>query len=196
MLTKYTAKRNFKKTSEPAAKIKKTKENHLMFVVQEHHSSHLHYDLRLEWKGVLKSWAVPKGPSADPEEKRLAVEVEDHPYEYGRFEGEIPEGEYGSGEVLIWDTGTWEPDGDVEASLKKGHLDFSLKGKRMKGLWSLIRMKTDSRKPNWLLFKRHDRYAGIDTKFKPIKNYGSRMERKSKKKLRRFHSSSPNFAYS
>jgi len=184
MLTKYSEKRNFKKTPEPSARKRKAKNKQLMFVVQEHHASHLHYDLRLEWKGVLKSWAVPKGPSADPREKRLAVEVEDHPYEYGSFEGEIPGGEYGAGEVLLWDTGTWEPEGDVDAALKKGHLDFSVKGKRMKGKWSLIRMRTASRKPNWLLFKRDDQYAGIDAKYKPLKTYGSRNERMGKKKLR------------
>lgn len=140
-----------------------------MFVVQEHHASHLHFDLRLEWRGVLKSWAIPKGPSPHPNEKRLAVQVEDHPYEYGKFQGIIPEGQYGSGEVLLWDKGSWEPEGNVDAALKKGHLDFTLKGKRMKGRWSLIRIRTEDRQPNWLLFKRNDEYADNENLYRPIK---------------------------
>ncbi len=158
-LQEYKQKRNFKKTPEPGPQVRKAKEKRPMFVVQEHHASHLHYDFRLEHRGVLKSWSVPKGPSPDPQDKRLAVQVEDHPYDYGNFEGVIPEHEYGGGEVFIWDTGTWEPEGDAEAALKKGRLDFKLKGKRMKGRWSLIRTRSTGSKPNWLLFKRNDEFA-------------------------------------
>lgn len=146
-LAEYQRKRNFKKSPEPRG------EKKLLFVVQEHHASHLHYDLRLELDGVLKSWAIPKGPSSDPKQKRLAVQVEDHPYEYGKFQGVIPEGEYGAGRVLIWDTGIWIPEGNPHAGLKKGHLSFTLKGKRMKGRWSLIRTNLQGKKTNWLLFK-------------------------------------------
>jgi bifunctional non-homologous end joining protein LigD len=180
-LAEYQKKRNFNKTAEPGPLQKKVKQKNLMFVVQEHHASHLHFDFRLEMDGVLKSWAVPKGPSPDPTQKRLAVEVEDHPVDYGSFEGEIPEDEYGGGEVLLWDTGTWVPDTDAHAALKKGRLDFTLKGKRMKGRWSLIRLRTASRKPNWLLFKRHDQPGDAKINpadFQPIKAYGSKKERR------------------
>jgi bifunctional non-homologous end joining protein LigD len=155
-LSEYKKKRDFKKTREPIAKVpKRTKAGTLLFVVQEHHASHLHYDFRLELDGVLKSWAVPKGPSMEPKDKRLAVEVEDHPYEYANFEGTIPEGEYGAGEVGIWDRGTWEPLGDAHEGLKKGRLEFSLKGKRLKGTWLLIRTQRRSGSKNqWLLMKR------------------------------------------
>jgi bifunctional non-homologous end joining protein LigD len=172
-LAEYTRKRDFKKTSEPSAKVRKGKEKNLLFVVQEHHASHLHYDFRLEWKGVLKSWAVPKGPSLDPSQKRLAVEVEDHPYEYWKFEGVIPAKEYGGGEVFRWDSGVWIPHGDVEKSLKKGHLEFELKGKKLKGNFRLIRTGRQSSKPNWLLMKRHDKYAKEGAQLVPIANYGA-----------------------
>lgn len=159
-LRTYSEKRNFKKTSEPKAKVaRKKKTAPLMFVVQEHHASHLHYDFRLEWEGVLKSWAVPKGPSLDPGTKRLAVEVEDHPVDYGSFEGVIPEKEYGAGEVYIWDTGVWNPLKDPREGLKHGHLEFELKGKRLKGRWDLVRTKTPSRTPQWLLMKKTDQYS-------------------------------------
>lgn len=181
-LQEYTAKRNFKKTSEPAGKKVKRATKKLSFVVQEHHASHLHYDFRLEMDGVLKSWAVPKGPSPDPQVKRLAVQVEDHPLGYGKFQGEIPAGEYGGGEVFIWDSGTWKPTAEMHAALKKGHLDFTLKGKRMKGLWTLIRTGKSSVKPSWLLFKRSDEYAGKEKNFHPIANYGSIQEKKLLKK--------------
>lgn len=162
-LKEYHRKRDFKKTREPPARktkkpLKATKEQ-LMFVVQEHHASHLHYDFRLEWQGVLKSWAVPKGPSLDPHLKRLAVQVEDHPLEYGTFEGVIPEKQYGAGPVYIWDTGTWIPKAPVAAGFKKGHLEFELKGKRLKGTWDLIRTRMQGRQVQWLLVKREDRFA-------------------------------------
>lgn len=162
-LREYVKKRDFKKTMEPAPAKKKTskkKTGPLMFVVQEHHASHLHYDFRLELNGVLKSWAVPKGPSLDPKVKRLAVEVEDHPLAYGSFEGVIPKGQYGAGKVFIWDTGVWEPIGNPHAGLKKGHIEFKLKGKKLHGQWMLIRTQRPSgNKPQWLLMKRTDEYV-------------------------------------
>ncbi|RZA05907.1 MAG: ATP-dependent DNA ligase, partial [Proteobacteria bacterium] len=157
-LAEYIQKRDFKKTAEPKAKVKKSKTP--IFVVQEHHASHLHYDFRLEMDGVLKSWAVPKGPSLDPAVKRLAVEVEDHPLDYASFAGEIPKGEYGGGTVYIWDNGTFEPNGDGMAALKKGRLEFTLKGKKLKGAWILVRTGRASSKPQWLLIKRHDEFTG------------------------------------
>src|SRR6187397_50789 len=123
-LAKYRAKRSFDQTPEP--KGGKASDGLLHFVVQKHAASHLHYDFRLEWAGTLKSWAVPKGPSLDPAVKRLAMEVEDHPVEYGKFEGTIPEGEYGGGTVMLWDRGTWHPDEDAEEGLRQGRLKFRL----------------------------------------------------------------------
>jgi bifunctional non-homologous end joining protein LigD len=185
-LTEYTRKRNFKITGEPAAKLhKKSKSKPLLFVVQEHHASHLHYDFRLEWDGVLKSWAVPKGPSLDPLQKRLAVEVEDHPYDYAKFEGIIPADQYGGGEVYRWDMGTWIPHGDVDKSLSKGHLEFALKGKRLKGDFILVRTKRSSGKPQWLLIKRNDDYAKPGDELKMVRNYGATKENPNRgKKLK------------
>src|ERR1035437_10145526 len=142
-LEKYRAKRNFKVTLEPeGSKKARALTPQLSFVVQKHQASHLHYDFRLEWKGVLLSWAVPKGPSLDPTVKRLAMAVEDHPLEYGGFEGIIPEGEYGGGTVMVWDRGTWEPDDpDVGAGLSKGGLKFTLRGSKLKGSWVLVQTK-------------------------------------------------------
>ena len=131
-------------------------------MIQHHFASREHYDFRLELDGVLKSWAVPKGPSTVPGERRLAVEVEDHPLEYASFEGTIPEGEYGAGEVLRWDRGTWETGEDPHAALAKGSLDFTLSGRKLKGGWTLVRMRDDPRKStkhNWLLIKRSERPA-------------------------------------
>jgi len=162
-LEKYRAKRDFKVTPEPAGAVKKTgADSTLRFVVQKHAASRLHYDFRLEWQGVLVSWAVPKGPSMDPSVKRLAMAVEDHPLEYGSFEGVIPEGEYGGGTVMVWDYGTWEPEADAAAGFENGELKFSLHGKKLKGSWALVRtkgMRGDSRKTSWLLIKHRDRYA-------------------------------------
>ncbi len=162
-LRKYHSKRDFRITREPKG-AKKSKQNKKeavrSFVIQEHHARRLHWDFRLEFDGVLKSWAVPKGPSLDPNDKRLAVEVEDHPISYGSFEGEIPKGEYGAGKVKIWDKGTWEAPKNTRAALKKGHLDFILHGEKLNGTWTLIRLKKSDRgKNNWLLFKRLDQFS-------------------------------------
>lgn len=157
LLKDYHKKRDFKITREPAGNEKEqlTAKKKLTFVIQEHHASHLHYDFRLEWDGVLKSWAIPKGPSDDPKVKRLAVQVEDHPLSYGKFHGTIPKGQYGAGEVLIWDKGTWVPDFDPTEGLKKGKLEFTLKGTKLSGHWVLIRThyKETATKKNWLLIK-------------------------------------------
>jgi bifunctional non-homologous end joining protein LigD len=158
-LKEYKAKRNFHKTKEPAGKAIKSK-GAKMFVVQKHHASHLHYDFRLELDGVLKSWAVPKGPSLNPKDKRLAVEVEDHPIDYGTFEGEIPKGEYGGGHVIVWDKGEWIPPKNVDEQLKKGHLEFELHGEKLGGAWMLLRTRIPgAKKNNWLLIKRDDESA-------------------------------------
>jgi len=169
-LEKYKQKRNFKSTPEPAGDPKLVAERakkagkELFFCVQKHLASHLHYDLRLEHKGVLLSWAVPKGPSLDPKTKRLAMHVEDHPIEYGTFEGVIPEG-YGAGIVMLWDQGTWTPQTDnVDAALAKGDLKFTLDGYKLKGSWVLVRTGgryggSDSAR-SWLLIKHRDEWAG------------------------------------
>jgi bifunctional non-homologous end joining protein LigD len=162
-LGKYHAKRDFKATPEPRGalrKLRKTGGGELSFVVQKHQASHLHYDFRLEWSGVLVSWAVPKGPSLNPAVKRLAMAVEDHPLEYGGFEGIIPEGQYGGGTVMVWDRGTWEPEiEDVDAALRDGELKFTLKGNKLKGSWVLVRTKGPGARAQWLLIKHKDRYA-------------------------------------
>jgi len=165
-LADYNRKRDFTRTSEPAGKSEKSSEGlPLRFVVQKHDATRLHYDFRLELDGVLKSWAVTRGPSTDPSEKRLAVRVEDHPLDYAGFEGTIPGSEYGGGTVMLWDEGTWEPVGDPRAGLDEGDLKFVLHGRRMKGSWVLVHMKgrdTETRngtRENWLLIKHRDRYA-------------------------------------
>ncbi len=145
-LTEYKQKRKFDKTPEPGPTRKKTKTGR-MFVVQKHRATQLHYDFRLEVDGVLKSWAVPKGPSLDPTVKRLAMQVEDHPVDYAKFEGVIPEGEYGGGTVMVWDYGTYEPENtdDVASALRKGELKFSLDGQKLKGSWVLVRTRDRQR---------------------------------------------------
>lgn len=156
-LSTYKSKRNFKHTAEPKGKKSRSKSG-CSFVIQKHAASHLHYDFRLELNGVLLSWAVPKGPSVDPEVKRLAVHVEDHPLDYGSFEGTIPKGQYGAGTVEIWDKGTWEPDdANPNAAYKKGHLSFTLKGRKCKGRWALTRINNNDK--TWLLIKKSDTYA-------------------------------------
>jgi bifunctional non-homologous end joining protein LigD len=159
-LEKYRSKRDFKTTPEPSGKAGKARLRKLAYVIQKHQASRLHYDFRLEWKGVLLSWAVPKGPSLDPAVKRLAMAVEDHPLEYGTFEGIIPEGQYGGGTVMLWDHGTWEPENpDVDASLRAGELKFTLHGTKLKGSWVLVRTKRQGGRASWLLIKHRDDYA-------------------------------------
>ena len=161
-LEQYNAKRDFKVTSEPAGKGKaKGKSADGIFVVHKHDATRLHYDLRLEHGGVLWSWAVTRGPSLDPSEKRLAVHVEDHPLDYSSFEGNIPKGQYGGGAVIVWDDGTWEPEGDPAAGMKKGHLRFELKGNKLNGTWHLVRLKRrpKEKRDNWLLIKSDDAFA-------------------------------------
>src|SRR5438067_5057153 len=163
-LEEYNRKRDFRKTPEPAGRVRKHAPTvPLSFVVQKHAASRLHYDFRLELNGVLLSWAVPKGPSLDPGEKRLAVHVEDHPLDYGGFEGVIPEGQYGGGTVLLWDRGSWIPEGpDPAEAYRKGALKFRLEGDKLHGHWALVRMggkAANERHENWLLIKEHDEVA-------------------------------------
>ncbi|MGH9386527.1 MAG: DNA polymerase ligase N-terminal domain-containing protein [Vicinamibacterales bacterium] len=177
-LEEYRRKRDFTKSPEPTGEspTKKTRVKasaSLFFCVQKHLASHLHYDLRLEWNGVLLSWAVPKGPSIDPRDKRLAMHVEDHPIEYGTFEGVIPDG-YGAGIVMLWDQGTWESEGaDVDAALRKGDLKFRLNGYKLKGSWVLVRTRGFAgagEGKSWLLIKHRDDWSGpINiTEFAPL----------------------------
>lgn len=163
-LEEYNRKRNFEKTGEPEGEPEKPEER-LRFVVQHHMARRDHFDVRLEWDGALLSWAVPKGPSCDPRDKRLAVRVEDHPLEYRNFEGTIPKGEYGGGTVMLWDEGFWEPLADAEEGLRAGSLKFALKGRRLRGKWALIRMKAKEgeEENNWLLLKERDEYAQTDS---------------------------------
>jgi len=193
-LKKYKAKRDFSKTSEPRPSIrsasrpivlsKRSRESKdqgerverdkkkRIFTIQEHHASHLHWDFRLEIDGVMPSWAIPKGPSTDPKVKRLAIQTEDHPISYAKFEGVIPEGEYGAGTVMVWDYGTYknihEKDGKLipmDKSLKEGRIEVFLNGKKLKGAYILIRLK--SSKKDWLFFKKKDEYA--DARRNPVK---------------------------
>ncbi|MEW6630228.1 MAG: DNA ligase D [Pseudomonadota bacterium] len=161
-LERYQAKRDFRKTSEPAGKVARTgKGEGGIFVVQKHAATRLHYDFRLEHDGVLWSWAVTRGPSLDPHEKRLAVHVEDHPIDYASFEGTIPKGQYGGGAVIVWDEGRWTPEGDPAAGMKKGHIDFELEGHKLNGRWHLVRLKPrpGEKRDNWLLIKSDDAAA-------------------------------------
>jgi bifunctional non-homologous end joining protein LigD len=157
--------RDFGETPEPSGSSKKKKAKKLIFVIQKHRASHLHYDFRLEMEGVLKSWAVPKGPSYDPSVKRLAMMTEDHPYDYASFEGVIPEGNYGAGNVIIWDQGTWEfiePGDDPVKALASGKLTFRLQGKKMFGEWALVKIRgrsSSERGNEWLLLKHRDSFA-------------------------------------
>ncbi|AMO76157.1 DNA ligase D [Pseudomonas citronellolis] len=155
-LEEYARRRDFSGTPEPRGEAPGHQAGELEFVVQKHDASHLHYDFRLELDGVLKSWAVPKGPCLDPSVKRLAIEVEDHPLEYAGFEGHIPEGHYGAGDVIVWDRGRWQPLGDPRQGLENGHLKFRLEGSKLHGSWNLIRTRMAGRKPQWFLVKGRD----------------------------------------
>ncbi len=162
-LKKYQSMRDFSVTAEPSGKNAKVASSpRLRYVIQKHAATRLHYDFRLELNGTFRSWAVTRGPSLDPGEKRLAVEVEDHPLDYGDFEGTIPKGQYGGGTVMLWDRGTWEPEGDPDKMLAKGDLKFSLDGEKLHGSWVLVRMRSDkfkSKRNNWLLIKHRDKFA-------------------------------------
>jgi DNA ligase D-like protein (predicted 3'-phosphoesterase) len=180
-LRSYKKKRNFNESPEPQGKVKKrksssTKNSKNIFVIQKHDASHLHYDFRLEIDGVLKSWAIPKGPSTNPQDKRLAVETEDHPMEYATFEGVIPEGEYGAGPVIVWDNGTFdnikEKDGTIiplAQCYKNGQIEVNLHGKKLQGGYTLVHTSfgDDTRKKDWLLIKMKDEYA--DARRNPVK---------------------------
>jgi DNA ligase D-like protein (predicted 3'-phosphoesterase) len=166
-LDQYRSKRNCRRTPEPSGSAKRGRRSREpRFVIQKHAAGSLHYDLRLEAGGTLKSWAVPKGPSTDPREKRLAMEVEDHPVDYAEFEGVIEEG-YGAGEVIVWDAGTYRNLGDepIEAALEHGHVAVWLEGDKLRGGWTLQRMR-GGRKPQWLLIKRRD--AEADARRNPV----------------------------
>jgi len=165
-LKEYNEKRNFGVTGEPEEGKTGSAGKAAIFVVQKHNASHLHYDFRLESGGVLKSWAVPKGPSMNPHDKRLAVMVEDHPLEYARFHGRIPDGQYGAGTVEIWDSGTWEPADktpDPAKALKEGLLEFYLHGRKLNGEFVLVRTDGSYAKNGWLLMKKEDGYSGEST---------------------------------
>jgi bifunctional non-homologous end joining protein LigD len=167
-LTKYQSKRNFAVSPEPSGKTENKKQaakGKLLYVIQKHRATQLHYDFRLEFEGVLLSWAVPKGPSLDPAVKRLAMQVEDHPKDYANFEGVIPEGEYGGGTVMVWDSGTWTPESpDISAALAKGDLKFTLHGKKLNGSWVLVRTRGfgSKAKTSWLLIKHRDQFASAE----------------------------------
>lgn len=168
-LQEYKSKRDFSKTDEPQGKAKGSKQG-LIYTIQKHNARNLHYDLRLEWDGVLKSWAIPKGPSTDPSQKKLAIPTEDHPLEYADFEGIIPENQYGAGTVIVWDKGTYEnakPDISVPEALEKGKLEIFIKGQKLKGAYVLLRTGSkQDQDARWLFIKMKDQYA--DARRNPI----------------------------
>ena len=165
-LKRYRAKRNFSKTREPRGASKRRGKEQPIFVIQKHAASTLHYDFRLEVGGVLKSWAVPKGPSTDPRQKRLAVEVEDHPLDYAGFEGDIDEGTYGAGAVIVWDTGPYTSEEPMEEALRRGHVNVDLHGNKLHGGYLLQRTRKVGGRQQWLLIKR--RGEGADTRRNPV----------------------------
>lgn len=165
-LQEYARKRDFNATPEPSGKRSRGKKAHaLQFCIQKHDASHLHYDFRLELDGTLKSWAIPKGPSLDPNVRRLAVHVEDHPLDYADFEGHIPEGHYGAGDVIVWDRGIWEPEGDAHEGYAKGKLKFRLQGEKLSGVWNLFRTHLAGKKEQWMLVKSHDAQARSEAEY-------------------------------
>ncbi|MGJ7549884.1 DNA ligase D [Pseudomonas alloputida] len=165
-LAEYERKRDFNATPEPSGKRGRGKHAHaLQFCIQKHDASHLHYDFRLELDGTLKSWAIPKGPSLDPKVRRLAVHVEDHPLDYADFEGHIPEGHYGAGDVIVWDRGVWEPEGDVHQAYAKGKLRFRLQGEKLNGVWNLFRTHLAGKKEQWMLVKSRDEQARSEDEY-------------------------------
>ena len=178
-LSTYRKKRDFDKTAEPSGEARVAPSKQRRFVIQKHDATRLHYDLRLEFDGVFKSWAVTRGPSLDPHDKRLAVEVEDHPLDYGDFEGTIPKGQYGGGTVQLWDRGYWESD-DPERGFKKGDLKFTLHGEKLHGSWVLVRMRHDrngGKRTNWLLIKHRDDFAREGerqrgSRCRPVRRFG------------------------
>src|SRR2546428_6885509 len=191
-LERYREMRDFSITPEPRGRKVAAKKKQPRYYIQRHAATRLHYDFRLELEGVLKSWAVPKGPSFDPADKRLAMQTEDHPLDYGEFEGVIPEKQYGAGEVLLWDRGTWTPeDRDPLEALRKGRLHFRLDGEKLRGSWILTRTRGNEDRPAWLLIKRHDEYAqpGVDiTAEQPesVKRSPRRAKRAEKAELPQF----------
>ncbi|QHG65119.1 DNA ligase D [Pseudomonas putida] len=165
-LAEYERKRDFNATPEPSGTRSRGKHVHaLQFCIQKHDASHLHYDFRLELDGTLKSWAIPKGPSLDPKVRRLAVHVEDHPLDYADFEGHIPEGHYGAGDVIVWDRGVWEPEGDARQAYAKGKLRFRLQGEKLNGVWNLFRTHLAGKKEQWMLVKSHDEQARSEDEY-------------------------------
>ncbi|WP_439253423.1 DNA ligase D [Pseudomonas monteilii] len=168
-LQEYQRKRDFNATPEPAGKRARPRSAHaLQYCIQKHDASHLHYDFRLELDGTLKSWAIPKGPSLDPKVRRLAVHVEDHPLDYANFEGRIPEGHYGAGDVIVWDRGVWEPEGDPREAYAKGKLRFRLQGEKLSGVWNLFRTHLAGKKEQWMLVKSHDGQARSETDYRIV----------------------------
>ena len=165
-LQEYQRKRNFDATPEPAGKARRgARAQALQFCIQKHDASHLHYDFRLELNGTLKSWAIPKGPSLDPKVKRLAVHVEDHPLDYASFEGSIPAGHYGAGEVIVWDRGVWLPEGDPAQGYASGKLRFRLQGEKLNGTWHLFRTRLGGKKEQWMLVKSDDEAARAEADY-------------------------------
>jgi len=170
-LQEYARKRDFNATPEPSGQRSRGKRAHaLQFCIQKHDASHLHYDFRLELDGTLKSWAIPKGPSLDPKVRRLAVHVEDHPLDYANFEGHIPEGHYGAGDVIVWDRGIWEPEGDAREAYAKGKLRFRLQGEKLSGMWNLFRTRLAGKKEQWMLVKSHDGQARSESEYSIVED--------------------------
>src|SRR5262250_1900410 len=201
-LREFRRKRDFKKTPEPAGRVADpSRSTDRVFVIQKHAASRLHYDFRLELEGVLKSWAVPRGPSLDPADKRLAMHVEDHPLEYGSFEGIIPKGEYGGGTVMLWDRGTWQSEGDPHRDYRGGSLKFTLHGEKLRGSWALVRIR-DRRQArdderSWLLIKHDDQDARPAAQYQVVEalpdsvTTGRSMEQIAAAEDRVWHSNRP-----